>query len=390
MTSRRPIRGVAALAAGALVWGMAAGPAWADNIRDQQWALQAYKASTNVWPISEGDGVTVAVIDTGVNASHQDLTGQVLSGADFSGTQGDGRTDDQGHGTGMASLIAGHGHGDQAGVMGLAPKVKILPVRLALSEVGDVQAAQDDKFADALRFAVDHGAKVVSMSIGGPMRTNPADRAAVNYALSRDVVLVAASGNLTSTVAYPAAFPGVVAVGAIDRMGNLWAKSDQGPELTLVGPGVGITVAGNKSSTDYGYSDGTSDATAYVSAIAALVRSKYPNLTAGQVIRRMITSAAAPPDHSQVPNDRYGYGIASPSKSLADNPAVDNGPRDNPLLSRVESQGAPDSLAAAPTPAAAAAGTGGGTTVWLYAAAAVLVVLIVAGVAVLVRRAAGR
>lgn len=133
---------MAVLAAGALVWGLAAGPALADNIRDQQWALQAYKAATDVWPISQGDGVTVAVIDTGVYSDQQDLTGQVLPGADFSGAQTDGRVDNDGHGTGMASIIAGHGHGDQAGVMGLAPKAKILPVRVGLQDSGDMQGAR--------------------------------------------------------------------------------------------------------------------------------------------------------------------------------------------------------------------------------------------------------
>lgn len=382
---------MAVLAAGALVWGLAAAAGLADSTRDQQWPLQAYEASTKVWPISQGDGVTVAVMDTGTLADHQDLTGQVLPGADFSGDQTNGQVDKVGHGTGMASLIAGHGHGGQAqdGVMGLAPKAKILPVRVALGELGDVQAGPDINFPDALHYAVDHGAKVINMSFGGAMRTSPDDRAAISYAVSHDVVLVAASGNLGSVVSYPAAFPGVVAVGAIDRQGNVWDHSNRGPEVTLVAPGVGITSAGNKSTSDYRYASGTSDATAYVSAIAALVRSKYPALSAGQVIRRMITSAAAPPDHSQVPNDRYGYGIASPSKALAPNPAVDNGPKDNPLLTRVESQGAPDSSSPVPVPQVAGGSHGGsgGTPLWLYGAGGGVLVLIVLGVTFLIRRA---
>ncbi|MCX4748769.1 S8 family serine peptidase [Kitasatospora sp. NBC_01287] len=381
---------MAVLAAGALVWGLAAGPAFADNIRDQQWALQAYKATSDVWPISQGDGVTVAVIDTGVDPDQQDLIGQILPGADFSGDQTDGRVDNDGHGTGMASLIAGHGHGDQAGVMGLAPKAKVLPVRVSLESVGDVQAGPDFRFPDALRYAVDHGAKVINMSFAGSMRTSPDDRAAVAYAVAHDVVMVAGAGNLGSVVSYPAAFPGVVAVGAIDRQGNIWDHSNYGPELTLAAPGVGIYSAGNKSTTDYRYATGTSDATAYVSAIAALVRSKYPALSAGQVIRRMITSAAAPPDHSKVPNDHYGYGIASPSKSLAPNPAVDNGPKDNPLLSRVESQGAPDTSSPVVVPQAAGGGSGGGTPGWLYGAGGGVLVLVVLGVVFLLRRAGRR
>ncbi|MDH6135241.1 type VII secretion-associated serine protease mycosin [Kitasatospora sp. MAA4] len=392
MTTSRLVRGMAVLAAGTLLWALSAGPAAADNVRDQQWALKAYEAESKVWPISQGEGVTVAVIDSGVYADQQDLTGQILSGGDVSGAHTDGRVDSMGHGTSMAGLIAGHGHGDQAGVMGLAPKAKILPVRMALTEDGEIGSATGDTgFADALRYAVDHGAKVVNMSIGtGALRANADARAAVNYAVSRDVVLVAATGNLGNIagapIDYPAAFPGVVAVGAIDQQGNIWARSDCGPEITLVAPGVDIRSTSNKAPDDYGYADGTSDATAYVSAIAALVRSKYPALSAGQVINRMITSAAAPPDGSKVPNDRYGYGIASPSKALAPNPAVDNGSRANPLLGRVESQGAPET-AGPVVPVVAGKAASGAVPVWLYGVGAVVALMVTLGVVVLVRRA---
>ncbi|WP_051965998.1 type VII secretion-associated serine protease mycosin [Kitasatospora mediocidica] len=392
MTTSVLVRGMAVLAAGTLLWGLGAGPAAADNIRDQQWALQRYGAESSVWPISQGDGVTVAVIDSGVDAVHQDLTGQVVNGGDFTGGTSNGLVDDLGHGTGMAGLIAGHGHGDGdgSGVMGLAPKAKILPIRVPLDDNGDFAAGQELNFAGALRYAVDHGAKVVNMSfyVGG-LRLNADARAAVDYAISRDVVLVAATGNLGNVsgapVSYPAAFPGVVAVGAIDQKGALWDRSNQGPEISLVAPGVGIYSPGNRSSADYRYTSGTSDATAYVSAIAALVRSKYPALSAGQVINRMITSAAAPPDGSKVPNDRYGYGIASPSKALAPNPAVDNGSTANPLLSRPESQGAPES-ALPVVPVAAGKAASGAVPLWLVGVGGVLVVLVVLGIVVLVRR----
>ncbi|MCX5212693.1 type VII secretion-associated serine protease mycosin [Kitasatospora sp. NBC_00240] len=381
---------MAALAAGALLWGMAAGPASADNIRAGQWALTKYEAESKVWPVSQGDGVVVAVIDTGVSADHQDLTGQVVSGVDYSNAQGDGRTDTEGHGTGMASLIAGHGHGDQAGVMGLAPKAKILPVRIKLSGDGDF-VPTEDHFSEALRYAVDHGAKVVNMSFGGGVRTNARAREALSYALSKDVVLVASTGNLgnhATPVAYPAAFPGVIAVGAVDQNGQMWEKSSYGPETTVVAPGVDIYSADIKSTSAYRNANGTSDSTAYVSAIAALVRSKYPNLSAGQVINRIIKSAVAPPDGSAVPNDHYGYGIASPSKALAANPAVDNGPKENPLLSRPESQGSPDSPDPVPTGDAkdAAAKDGSGVPVYVYVLAGVLGLLVVVGVAVLIVR----
>ena len=377
---------------------MAAGPASADSIRDGQWALTKYEAATKVWPISQGEGVIVAVIDTGVAADHQDLTGQVLPGFDSKGEQGEGRVDTGEHGTGMASLIAGHGHGDKAGVMGLAPKAKILPVRVPLSGgVDGILAPGSGDISLAIRFAADHGAKVINMSLGGAGETEV--REAVNYALGKDVVLVAStgnSGNHENNVDYPASFPGVIAVGAVDQDGKIWAKSSFGPETTVVAPGVGIYSAGSKSSSAYREADGTSDATAYVSAIAALVRAKYPDLSAGQVINRIIKSAVPPPDGTPVPDDHYGNGIASPSKALAANPAVDNGPKDNPLLTRTEPH-PPSSPEPVPTgdgkdPGARVVGDGLGKTdssgvpIYVYVLAGVLGLLVIVLIAFLVVR----
>ncbi|MEU7095439.1 type VII secretion-associated serine protease mycosin [Kitasatospora aureofaciens] len=398
LASRWVARGGASLAAAALMSSVAVPTASADQIRDQQWALKAFEAEAKVWAVSQGDGVVVAVIDTGVNQDHQDLVGQVLPGADFSGGTTDGRVDSDGHGTGMASLIAGHGHGAQAGIMGLAPKAKILPLKVGSD--GDGPSAQPNAssqqhdLADAIRFAVDHGAGVVNISLAGDSRFDSNLRKAVNYAVSKDVVLVSGTGNTGADkdVQYPAAFPGVVAVGAVDSNGAVWEKSTSGPETTLVAPGVGIYRATAKSSTSYDRVSGTSDATAYVSATAALIRSKYPNLSAGQVINRMIKSATPPANGTVVPNNHYGYGTVSPAKALDPNPAVDNGPKDNPLAKRPESKGTPhidedsdatDQPSVAPE---AASGSGGGSddTGLVIAAVAAGAVVLGASVAAVV------
>ncbi|MFD5082709.1 type VII secretion-associated serine protease mycosin [Kitasatospora sp. NPDC058406] len=350
------------LLAGGLIATVGVGSVCADSVRDSQWPLVSYKADSTIWPVSQGEGITVAVIDSGVLKDHQDLTGQVLPGADFSGEDTDGTVDADGHGTGMASLIAGHGHGGGAGIMGLAPKAKILPIR--------VKWGEDDSTAGlglpkAVRFAVDHGAKVVNMSIGGYSGDVPQMREAVKYAVDNDVVLVAGTGNSgdqRGAVEYPAAFPGVVAVGAVDRNGLLWGRSSSGPETTLAAPGAEIPRASAKSTAGHGIANGTSDSTAYVSATAALIRAKYPSLSAGQVINRMIRSATRPADASNLPNERYGYGILAPSKALEPNPVVDDGPRANPLVGRPESQrSAPPAVPAAEEPwEEPVAGQGGG------------------------------
>ncbi|MFJ8044900.1 type VII secretion-associated serine protease mycosin [Kitasatospora sp. NPDC096147] len=403
MRFNRKARGAAALTLGAILWGTAAFPATADNIREAQWPIDKFDMAKKVWPITQGEGVTVAVIDTGVLPDHQDLVGQVLPGADFTGQQSDGRIDPDGHGTGLASLIAGHGNGGENGIIGLAPKAKILPVRINLGGTDKTVGANADEVPKAIRFAVDNGAKVINMSFGSGIDTGIRD--AIKYAADKDVVLVAAAGNLAhhdTPVEYPAAAPGVVAVGAVDKDGKVWEKSNRGPEITLMAPGVDIYSAGPKAKApgDYHKANGTSDSSAFVAATAALIRSKYPELSAGQVINRMIKSAVVPAGE-KLPNSSYGYGIASPSKALAPNPEVDSGPRENPLLARPESQrsaapSAPAASAPAPTPGGQAAASpeakkddDGGIPVFVWAVVGLLAVVVVGGVIVLARRGGG-
>ncbi|WP_244187891.1 type VII secretion-associated serine protease mycosin [Streptomyces regalis] len=302
----------------------------ADYVRDQQWALNAF-AADDVWAESQGQGVTVAVVDSGVDASHPDLSGQVLKGKDFTGG-GNAQEDIIGHGTKMASIIAGHGHGsgNDDGVIGLAPKAKILPLRtLQTREDRNL----DETWGAAVRYAVDQGATVINLSFGndGGGKTLSAGRDAIAYAQAHDVVVVAASGNEASVaVSEPAALPGVVSVGAVDQDANLWTDSNTGKGLTLTAPGVKIVGANKTMSNGYGESSGTSEATAYVSAAAALVRSKHPDLTAGQVINRLIKTATfAHHKGLKAPDEEYGYGIVRPYSALTmDIPA---GSKKNPL-----------------------------------------------------------
>lgn len=313
---------------GALLLTMAP-TASADYVRDEQWPLNAF-AAEDVWAESEGAGVTVAVVDSGVDGSHPDLTGQVLEGKDFT-DGGDAQEDILGHGTKMASIIAGHGHGagNSSGVIGLAPKAKILPLR-TLQEDSDRNL--DETWGAAVRYAVDNGAKVINLSIandGG--KTLSVGRDAIAYAQAHDVVVVAGSGNDGySTVSDPGALPGVVSVGAVDEKANLWEDSNTGKGLTLTAPGVEIVGANPTQSNGYGVGSGTSDATAYVSAAVALVRSKYPELSAGQVINRLIKSATfAHHKGLKAPDEEYGYGIVRPYSALTmDIPA---GLKKNPL-----------------------------------------------------------
>ncbi|QUC57005.1 type VII secretion-associated serine protease mycosin [Streptomyces sp. A2-16] len=321
MALKRTVHALGAVAlTGALI--LAAAPAAsADQTRRDQWALETLQADS-AWKISEGKGVTVAVIDNGVNSQHVDLKGNVLQGKDFVDGDEDASPSaadaDPTHGTGMASIIAGHGHGSGQvdGVMGLAPEAKILPIRDNLDS--------DLSFADEIRYAVDHGASVVNIS-AFTGKDDPADREAVTYALKHDVLIVAGAGNQDQDpkIEYPAKYPGVLAVAGVGKDGTFWSGSNHGPEVLLTAPAARIVSAswpGNKLRIG----DGTSDATAFVSAAAALLRSKFPDLTAGQIANRLVKTAVLPESVKglSLPDEKYGYGTIRPLAALtADIPA---------------------------------------------------------------------
>ncbi len=302
--------GATALTAGVLFSG--APVASADQVRDAQWA-NAYFNLDKVWSVSKGDGVIVAVIDSGVDANHPDLAGSVLPGYDPSSHGWDAKPTEE-HGTGMASLIAGHGHGNGEGILGLAPGAKILPIYRGTT------TTTSDAMPQGIKWAVDHGAKVINISQVTPRGVEDGFADAVSYALQHKVLIVAGSGNDAGPVRTPANIPGVLAVGAVDKNQKVWAKSNYGPEVMLTAPGADMVMAGveglGSCQGQYCKADGTSDSTAYVSAAAALVFAKYPDLTPGQVANRLVKTAAAPAGAAQLPDAHYGYGIVQPYAAL--------------------------------------------------------------------------
>ncbi|MFF7757335.1 S8 family serine peptidase [Streptomyces griseorubiginosus] len=316
MAFTRAVQALSATAlTGALVLAAAPG-ASADQTRRDQWALDALQAES-VWKVSKGQGVTVAVIDTGVNAEHQDLKGNVLKGKDFvDGDDDAAPASDSGlsnnHGTEMASIIAAHGHGAGAadGVIGLAPEAKILPIRW-----------DGGSFADEIRYAVDHGAAIISMSVSTSQGFTE-DREAVAYALRRNVLIVTASGNegKSGQLDYPARFPGVLTVGGVDKSGNIWSGSNYGPEVLMVAPATDIVSAGWPDDK-LRVGTGTSASAAFTSAAAALIKAKFPDLTPGQIANRLAKTATLPESANGIslPNEKYGYGIINPLMALTKN-----------------------------------------------------------------------
>jgi subtilisin family serine protease len=263
---------------------------------------------------ARGQGITIAEIDTGVNANLFGLEGRILPGKDFGSSGGDGRIDRQirqfGHGTAMASLMVSRP--STLGITGLAPDAKVLPLAVPLS--GTTDAGPDDHLAPAITWAADHGAKVISMSLGGTRAPSsdstscPSDeQAAIFYAMRKGAVLLASGGNRgksDNAVEEPGVCLGVVAVGAVDQSGTVAAFSSRHPYLTLDAPGVNIPSLSRVPGAAYA-GDGTSQATAITSAIIALVWSKYPKLTGQQVVARILATLD---NRTSKPTPEYGYG----------------------------------------------------------------------------------
>ncbi|MGW0897342.1 type VII secretion-associated serine protease mycosin [Streptomyces goshikiensis] len=296
---------------GLLLAGVAATPAYAETIREQQWHLNAMKAD-DIWKISTGKGVIVAVIDSGVDRIPE-LEGQVLPGKDFatSGYSGDERTDYDKHGTTMAAVIAGSGkHPSGDGSFGLAPGVKILPICVPH------EGGRGASWTEAIRYAADSDAKVINISMGSSAE-DPARREAVEYALSKGKLIFAAvgnSGNSTNQVNYPAATPGVVGVGAVNADGAVTDESERGLQVDMSAPGIDIVTA-CAGKTGLCTSHGTSDASALASASAALLWSAHPDWTNNQVLRVLLNTAGKPKDGAKR-NDWIGYGVVRPKIAL--------------------------------------------------------------------------
>lgn len=381
---RRLIRSAGAVLASCLLAASLATPAGATPGPERhEWWFDSFAIQSIVWPITKGQGVTVAVLDEGVNASLPEFRGAVLSGADFDGTGTDGRKDldtASGHGTAMASLIAAQG-GGPTGFVGIAPDAKILPIRDTLKSPDEEEKAID--------YAVDHGAKVISMSHAANADGYPGNCPrqvldASAYAARHGVVLVAAAGNTGdagNVPYYPAACPGVLAVGAYDHLGNAWKSTQRQSYVTTAGPGFDVASIG-KDGRLYTGGHGTSQATALVAGAIALIRSKFPNESARQIVQRVIATVTdvGPPGK----DDQTGYGALSLRKALRTQTIPSNTP--DPVYQRLDQALAAQhrTPAASSTPAASKKSSSA-SSLLLPIGGAILVIIVVIVIAVIAR-----
>ncbi|MGY6024584.1 S8 family serine peptidase [Streptomyces spinosirectus] len=307
---------VAALALAVTVPTAAAADSGA--LRGSEWALTALKAD-QAWEISRGAGVKVAVIGTGVDATHPDLTGRVVRSTDVDGTRDEGTGAIQG--TNAAGIIAGTGRnysGD--GLIGLAPEARVLPFSVYRDNTA-LTAATARAIMDAAR----QGAKVIDVTVGF---RGPSDdlKTAIESAAHRDALVVAGAGDTGGSgnaETYPAAYPSVLSVAATNKKGVIWPDSHHGRDVDLAAPGVDIlTTAKNR---DYWTGSGTGLAASWVAASAALLRSEHPKWTAADVSRELTQTAVQQGKADW--NARYGRGIVDPTAALSQSADQSGSPR---------------------------------------------------------------
>ncbi|MFF1689414.1 MULTISPECIES: S8 family serine peptidase [unclassified Streptomyces] len=289
----------------------------ADDVQLKQWYLDAMNAD-QLWKVSTGKGIKIAVVDSGVNPATPSLKGQVLTAEVPKSVAFHATKDFSGHGTTIAELIAGTGAG--GGLKGLAPGSKIVPYRVKLASLkGASEIKRTPDPVQAIRAAADSDAQIINMSFGADT-ISPGEQKAIEYAASKGKLMFAAVGNnaqeKNSAVEYPAAYPYVVGVAASDKSGSVGDFSAHGRGVDLAAPGLDVPRWCDTAFRSYcGGAEGTSAASAIASASAALIWSAHPNWTANQVSRVLLDTAGRdwPKD---APSKYLGYGLIRPSRSL--------------------------------------------------------------------------
>ncbi|HSW42443.1 MAG TPA: S8 family serine peptidase [Patescibacteria group bacterium] len=305
-------------------------PAPNDPLWGHQWGPEAVGART-AWAWTRGrPEIVVAVLDTGVDLAHPDLAGRLVPGTDVGSGDGD-PSDEDGHGTHVAGIVVA-ASGNGIGVSGVAPEVVVMPVKV----MGDDGNIWEPAVAEGITWAVTHGARVINLSLGGE-KESPAINAAIDAARAEGVVVVAAAGNHSEGgsdpgVDQPGAHGPALTVAAVEDSGDVLSPpgsaarytrasySNTGPQVDLAAPGSSILSTGPTGAGDaYRRMSGTSMATSFVSAAAALVLSRKPSLTAGQVEAALLATAS---DLGPAgPDPETGAGLVNAGAAVASVPA---------------------------------------------------------------------
>jgi thermitase len=278
-----------------------------DPYWSSQWGLTKIEAPA-AWDITTGSSsVIIAIVDSGIDLFHPDLSGKLVSGYDFVNDDSTPQ-DDYGHGTHVAGIAAAKTN-NGTGVAGLSWNAEIMPVKV----LNDYGSGNYQDLVNGIIFAANHGADIINLSLGGSAYSSTL-KDAVEYAHGLGCVVVAAAGNNNSSVSYPARYPDVVAVAATDSNDQKAGFSNYGPEVDVAAPGVSIRSTYWWGSSTYGWLSGTSQASPHVAGLAALIWSVSPSLNNTQVESIIKQTAddlgAAGRDHD------YGFGRINARRAL--------------------------------------------------------------------------
>jgi len=332
---RRVVAVAASLVLAVVLTGATTGPVPedpTDSVRAGEYWLDQY-GIRDAWKTTRGAGQKIAIIDTGIGRGPVEFNGAVVGGTDVSGAgSSDGRTPvgavDSNHGSWVASLAASRGTGNGRGMIGVAPEADLLSISIGFGASASVPFTE--QIAKAMRWAVDHGATVINLSLTtNTLDWDPSWDEAFLYAFDHDVVVVVAAGNRgsgTDRVGAPATIPGVLAVGGVDPSGRASSgASTQGITIGISAPSerlLGVSADGTLVRWE-----GTSGAAPIVAGIAALVRAAHPDMDADNVLNRLISTAKPAPGTSGRLDLLYGYGLVDASRAVtADVPTVSENP----------------------------------------------------------------
>lgn len=345
------------------------------------------------WQSTSGEGVTVGILDSGVDADHPDIKNNVAEGKSFSGKTEDGLEDPVGHGTATASLIAGHGHakdGD-SGIIGIAPKAKILSAEIQLDDPEDFDHGS---LASGIRWLADNGADIIAIG-SGHVGEKKSEHEAIKYAaIERGIPIVAAIGNVgegqgptgedvpRTETTYPAGYEEVIGVSAINQSGKLDDVSMYGEEVAVAAPGSRDVIAAKPGGGADNFG-GTSAAQAITAGVLALLKAKYPDESRMELIWRLTELTTKAGNKEEDWNDKYGFGIVNPVKALTEDP----GPLPEDLKDPEPTGTYPDDKASSTSDAAAANNSeSGSTTALIVAITAVIAIAAAVTLIILIRR----
>jgi len=278
-----------------------------------EWGLLKINAPA-AWNTTTGSAaVTVAIVDSGIDPNHPDLRNQLVTGYDFVNDDAD-PSDDHGHGTRMAGVVAADGY-NGIGIIGVAPDCKLMPVKVLGADGNGAYST----IANGITYAANHGARIINLSLGGTA-SSPLLESAVDYAAAHGAIVIASAGNYgTGDPVYPAAYANAIAVGATDQSDVIADFSSYGSSLAFAAPGVNIVTTNRTGGRNALYvgSSGTSPAAAFVAGAFALLLSARPDLSNSDAVSLMTSAARDLGSRGWDPH--YGWGRVDIAGAVAVN-----------------------------------------------------------------------